>query len=210
MFASCKEENKLFGAGYKFIAGIDEVGRGALAGPVSVAIVIFNKNSFDKIKNLKLKDSKHLTEKQREKFSKIIKRFAKEIKITNISNKIIDKININNALNLALEKVFKKLRNKPEFLLLDGGLKIKSKFKNQKSKFRQKTIIKGDEKCVIIAAASIIAKVCRDNLMKKLTKKYPQYKFERHKGYGTKLHFKMIKKYGISKIHRKTFLKSLT
>jgi len=210
MFANYKEENKLFKSGYKLIGGIDEVGRGSLAGPVTLGIVILNKDSFDKIKKLKLRDSKHLTVKNREKFYKIIKKFAIETKISNISNKIIDKININNAINLGLEKMIDNLKIKPEFLLLDGGLKYKTKNLKQKTKnlkIKQKTIIKGDEKCFIIACASIVAKVYRDNLMRRLAKKYPQYKFEKHKGYGTKLHFRMIRKYGLSKIHRKMFLR---
>lgn len=210
MFADYKEERKLFKSGYKFIAGIDEVGRGAVAGPVSVAVVIFNKNNFLKFfkLGLKIRDSKHLTAKNREKFSKIIKKFANEIKIVNVSPKIIDRININNALNIAVKKLIKESKIKPKFLLLDGGLKLKEvKIKNKRLKIKQRSIIKGDEKCAIIACASIVAKVNRDNLMKRLSKKYFQYKFEKHKGYGTKLHFQMIKKYGISTIHRKTFLK---
>lgn len=209
MFPNIRRENKLFRSGYRLIAGIDEVGRGALAGPVSVAIVIFDKKGLDKIKNLKLKDSKKLTEKNREKFLKVIKKFARKIRVRSVSNKIIDKINIYKATNLALEKLMTNLKINPEFLLLDGGLKFDLKRKEKKFKLKQKVIIKGDEKSLIIAAASIVAKVYRDNLMKRLAKKYNYYKFEKHKGYGTRLHFKMIRKYGISPIHRKTFLRSL-
>lgn len=219
MFANCKEENKLFKSGCKFIAGIDEAGRGSLAGPVTLAIVIFNKSKFQKISNLKIKDSKHLGSKKREEIYKIIKGFAAEIKVVNIDSKIIDKFNINNAISLGLQRLIKKINIAPDFVLLDGGLKISNCLRKKRSasklryinasNFRQKTIIKGDEKCFIIAAASIIAKVSRDNLMKRLALKYPQYEFKKHKGYGTNLHFKIIKKYGASFVHRKTFLKKL-
>ncbi len=202
----------------KYIIGIDEVGRGALAGPVVVAALalkinfkinplIIEKKSGKNFK-LKLKDSKKLSLKQREKWLDFIKNQKIPYTICAESPKIIDKINISNAANLAASKALKKLiknyrlKSKSYGIFLDGGLYIKNlKLKN----LNTKTIIKGDEKIPAISLASIAAKVYRDRLMKKLQKKYPQYDFIHNVGYGTKTHIKAIKKRGFSKIHRRTF-----
>ena len=187
------EEKKLWKQGFKIVVGLDEAGRGPLAGPVVAGAVVFL-NGF-KIKELN--DSKKLSEKQRENLYKILTNH-KDIKwgIGIVSEKVIDKINILEATKLAMQKALKNL--KPEFLLIDGNFKINSIM-------RQKSIIKGDQKVFSIAAASIIAKVTRDRLMEKAHKKYSSYGFDKHKGYGTKAHFASLKKFGPCKIHRKSF-----
>lgn len=186
------------------IIGIDEVGRGPLAGPVTVCALVL-KCDFDIIK---FRDSKKLSAKQREVWFKQIYLWKKngklDFKIAFVSAGMIDKIGISKAIKKALEKSLYELKPKNSHpILLDGGLKAPVEFKNQK------TIIKGDEKEVAIALASIVAKVSRDALMIKMSKKFPQYEFHLHKGYGTKLHYKKIKKHGISVIHRRSFLKNL-
>jgi len=205
----------------KYIIGIDEVGRGALAGNVTVAAVLLPRksqipnyklqtNSKFKILNskLKLRDSKKLTPKQREIWFEYLKNELRlPYAVASVSPKIIDKINISKAANLAAGKAFSLLiknsglRIKNCEVFLDGGLYI------QNLKF--KIIIRGDEKIPAISLASIIAKVSRDRQMINLHKKYPKYGFEKHKGYGTKKHFKAIRKHGPSKIHRLTFLKKM-
>ncbi len=195
----------------KYIIGIDEVGRGPLAGPVAVCSfkmpVKFSVREFGK-----LKDSKKLTPAKREE---IFGRF-KKIKNSQVhhgeldyhvcyeSAKNIDKLGLSKAIKNCLEKSLAKLKVKPEecLVLLDGGLKAPEKYINQK------TIIKGDEKERAIAFASIVAKVSRDSLMCKLAKKYPKYSFEIHKGYGTKKHCESIKKHGLCFEHRRLFCKN--
>jgi ribonuclease HII len=155
----------------------------------------------------KARDSKKLSEGQREKWYEIAKDLEKQGKIffhiSFVSNKIIDKKGISYSLKWAINNSLKKLKLKPEEtrILLDGGLRAPEKFKNQK------TIIKGDDKEPIISLASIVAKVTRDRYMKKFAKTYPDYGFEKNKGYGTEKHIKALKKYGISAIHRRSFLK---
>jgi len=196
------EEKKLWKKGYNFVAGLDEAGRGPLAGPVTAAAVIFNfqftiSNKFLIKQFLKIKDSKKMTSKQREAAYEFLTNH-KNIKwgVGIVSEKIIDKINILEASKLAMKKSFEKLS--PDFLLLDGNFKINSKIS-------QKSIIKGDSKVFSISAASIIAKVTRDRIMEKYHKKYPEYNFLKHKGYGTKAHFASLQKFGPCKIHRKSF-----
>lgn len=214
----------------KYIIGIDEVGRGPLAGPVTVAAVLLPRNfqfsisNFQKKSKLKLKDSKKLSSQQREiwfqwikKHSNILKNIKMFYAIASVSPKIIDKINISRAANLAATRALARVdkfisyklvsfnQRKKTQVFLDGGLFIKnSKLINLKT-YKLKTIIKGDEKIPAIALASIVAKVTRDRMMEKLHKKYLKYGFDKHKGYGTKQHFKMIKKHGLSPIHRKSF-----
>jgi ribonuclease HII len=198
----------------KYFIGIDEVGRGALAGPLIVCACALPQNFKIKNKNLgKLYDSKKLTALKRNLWFNYLNK-EKQIKLSfyKISPKLIDKINIFQASNLAafksLEKLIKKekINLKKSKIFLDGGLYLKSA-DFQKSNFKNaKTIIKGDEKINCIKLASIAAKVKRDKLMRKLSKKYPQYFFEQNKGYGTKIHFTAIKKYGISPLHRLTFI----
>lgn len=221
----------------KYVIGIDEVGRGALAGPVVVAAVVAAVNHKFEIRNPKqiinlksktskgVKDSKKLTPKQREIWFDFIKKQRIPYAAASVPPKIIDKINISNAANLAAARAFQKLtknynlKNKTCKIFLDGGLylpkSLNSKFParlRQKTKslaggyiLNSHTIIKGDEKIPAIALASIVAKVNRDRYMKKLHKKYPQYDFMNNVGYGTKKHIKALKKFGHSPIHRKSF-----
>ena len=203
-----------------FVIGVDEAGRGPLAGPIAVAAVAtpillsaqkikLGKKTNFKNRNLvfldNIKDSKKLSAKQREKWRKIIcENF--ECRTALVGPKIIDKIGIRKATALAVAKALRKfnLRNKksgPDLVLLDGSI-------SAPKHYNQKTIIKGDEKVPLIAAASIIAKTCRDKKMIRLHKKFPQYCFDKHKGYGTNLHYKMLKKSGPSSIHRLSFLRS--
>lgn len=198
---------------YKYVIGVDEVGRGPLAGPVVVAAVAYvNVAGQPHTKNkvlirgrrgrlIGIKDSKKLSARQREKWNKILRKNF-ECHCVSLNNKIIDKIGIQKAVLLGVRKVLYKFKRKPDLILLDGLLKAPKRY-------NQKTIIRGDEKIPLISAASIIAKVARDRRMLRLHKKYPKYCFDRHKGYGTKLHYKKIKKHGISKIHRKSFLKNI-
>jgi len=194
-----KEERKLFKKGCKYIAGIDEAGRGPLAGPVVSAAVVFEKKSLGKWLKFDIKDSKKLSQKQRRSLLEIILKEAVEVKISRVSERVIDRINIRQATLLSMKRSIEKLKNKPAFVLIDGRDTIRG------LNIDQKAIIHGDDKSIVIAAASIVAKETRDNIMRRLAKKYPEYKFEQHKGYGTKLHREMIKKYGSCKIHRKSF-----
>jgi len=184
---------------YKYIVGIDETGRGPLAGPVAVATVAGKlKSQKSNLKSLRgIKDSKKLSAKQRERWYKIIKKNF-EWHYASINNETIDKIGIQKATLLGIKKILRKFKKKPDLVLMDGGLKAPKKYK-------QKTIIKGDEKIPLISAASIIAKVTRDRHMMRLHKKFPKYRFDKHKGYGTKLHYKKLKKNGPCKIHRKSY-----
>ena len=184
--------------GQNYIIGIDEVGRGPLAGPVVVAGVKINAKFRKVFKNIK--DSKKLSARQREKwFLKITKHSDIEWAAASISPRIIDRVNIAKASNLGAGRVYKKLAGGVKVpAVLDGSLYLSPKIPYQ-------TIIKGDEKVPIIAAASIIAKVTRDRMMSCLHKKYPQYRFDIHKGYGTKLHKNLLKKFGRSEVHRESF-----
>ena len=206
------EEKKLWRKGYKRVAGLDEAGRGALAGPVVAAAAII-KNSKLKAQNSKLqfktknllkgiKDSKKLSPKLREEFYKILTKHPRiEWGMGRVSEKVIDKINIKNAAELAMWRALQKLKHRPDFLIIDGKY-----LKNYQLKtLNYKLIVKADEKVFSCAAASIIAKVTRDRIMEKFHKKYPKYRFALHKGYPTKLHLKLLRKYGPCKIYRKTF-----
>ena len=178
----------------KIIAGVDEVGRGSLIGPVYAAAVILNKN----IKKSKIKDSKKLNKNQREILAKYIKKNS-IWSIGYASLKEIEKINILNASLLAMKRAIKKLKIKPNLILVDGN-------KSPKIKNHQiRTIIKGDQKIKEISAASIIAKVSRDKLIRKLSEKYKKYNWDLNAGYGTKTHLNALKRYGITKFHRKNF-----
>lgn len=193
------EEKILFKKSHQFIAGIDEAGRGPLAGPVVAAIVVFEKKNLDKWLKFDIKDSKMLNPAKRRKIYNIIKKEAIEVKFSQVSQKIIDKINVRQATLLAMTYCLNKVKSPISAVLIDGKDTLKD------FPISQKALIKGDEKSVIIAAASIIAKEERDDIMRRLSRRYPQYGFERHKGYGTKFHQKMIKKYGPCKIHRFSF-----
>lgn len=188
-------ENKYKG---KRIAGIDEAGRGPLAGPVVCACVIMPLDEDKLIDGIN--DSKKLTEKKREElYDKIIER-AIGYSIVEVDERTIDRINILNATKLGMKRALDGLKVKPDIVLIDA-VKIDTDLP-------QDNIIKGDAKSYNIASASILAKVYRDRLMKKLSVKYPQYNFAKHKGYGTKEHIENLKKYGKCELHRETFIKN--
>ena len=178
----------------KIIAGVDEVGRGSLIGPVYAAAVILN-NSIDK---KKLKDSKKISKKNRENLEKYIKKNSYWA-IGSASLIEIEKLNILNASLLAMKRAVKKLKKKPTLVLIDGN-----KIPEMKD-YKLKSIIKGDQKISEISAASIIAKVSRDRLVTNLSKNFKKYNWAKNAGYGTRDHLVAIKKYGITKFHRKTF-----
>ena len=178
----------------KFIAGVDEVGRGSLVGPVFAATVVFK----SKIEKNKIKDSKKISKKKRN----ILEKYIKTNSIWSIGSaslKEIEKLNILNASLLAMKRSIKKLRIKPSIILIDGNKLPDINGYNLKS------IIKGDQKISEISAASIIAKVARDRLISKISKKFKNYSWDKNAGYGTKQHIRAIKKFGITKHHRKTF-----
>lgn len=191
-------ENAAYADGYEIVCGVDEAGRGPLAGPVYAAAVILPKGHTVEGVN----DSKKLSEKKRDElFDKVIDEcIAYSVGIA--TEKEIDEINILQATFLAMRRAVEGLSVKPDIALIDGN-------KTPGLNMEQRAIIKGDAKSANIAAASIIAKVSRDRYMLEMAEKYPQYQFEKHKGYGTKLHYEMLEKYGISPIHRKTFLKKI-
>lgn len=196
--------------------GIDEAGRGPIAGPVSVAAFLFKPKLIEEIElfHLPLKDSKKLSQQKRELWYAQIKKWQRKglchFAVTMAGSKEIDQkgisLSIKKCLTKSLYKIEKKMCEKygiceTEYMvLLDGGLKAPEEYKHQE------TIIKGDEKIKCIALASIVAKVERDRYMERKDKYYPEYAFIDHKGYGTKDHYKMIKKYGLSPLHRKSFL----
>lgn len=187
-------ENKCYNRGCKYICGIDEVGRGPLAGPVVAAAVILNKDSYFE----GLNDSKKLSGKKREELFEAIKKDAIAYSIVEVDNVEIEEYNIYNAARIAMQRAVEKLDVKPDFLLIDA-----MPFENYP--IPNFSMVKGDEKSVSIAAASVMAKVYRDHLMKKYAEKYPYYDFENNAGYGTKKHLEGLKKYGITPIHRRDF-----
>jgi len=201
------EEKNLFARGYKVIAGIDEVGRGPLAGPVVAAALVLSSKSplhfggqgitTDKLKEIK--DSKKLAEKKREELYEVIREEFDEVGIGICDQGTIDKINILQAGFLAMKKAIGSLKNKPDFIMLDG------KFLIPNCSYQQQAIIHGDNLVFSIAAASIIAKVTRDRIMKEMHEQYPQYCFDQHKGYGTKLHLEQLRAHGPCQIHRRSF-----
>ncbi len=186
-------ENELYENGIKYIAGIDEVGRGPLVGPVVTAAVILPRDFYDE----RINDSKKLTEKKRELLYDVIMENAVSVGIGISSEDVIDEINILEATKKAMIEAVNNLSVKPEHLLIDA-VKLNIDIP-------QTSIIKGDAKSESIAAASIVAKVTRDRMMVELDKMHPEYDFKHNKGYGTKKHIEAIEKYGILKEHRKTF-----
>lgn len=180
---------------YEYIAGVDEVGRGPLAGPVCAAVVILPKGLVIDGVN----DSKKLTEKRREAIYEIIKKDALAWAVAFVEPEVIDEINIRQATHLAMQKAVDALEIKAEFLLVDGSDRIEF---NTPSEY----IIKGDAKSQSIAAASVMAKVTRDRYMVEMAKEYPYYAFEKNKGYGTKLHMEGIREKGLCPLHRRSFI----
>ena len=193
-----EEEIYIKNPSIKYICGIDEAGRGPLAGPVVVASVIMPRDS--KIEYIN--DSKKVSEKRREELYDIIKKEAIAYSIGIIDEKEIDEINILNATKKGLTESLKGLNIKPDLILVDALNKIDT------LRIPYQSIIKGDAKCYSISAASILAKVTRDRIMREYDKKYPEYGFEKHKGYGTASHISKIKEIGPCPIHRKTFIKN--
>lgn len=191
-------ENEIYDSGVKLVCGVDEAGRGPLAGPVCAAAVILPKN----LEIEGLNDSKKLSEKNREELYGIITEKAISYGIAFASVEEIEEINILNAAMLAMNRAIAKLEPVPELALIDGN-------RNSAIEMNSRCVIKGDAKCADIAAASILAKVTRDRYMLEMAEKYPQYHFEKHKGYGTKLHYEALREFGPSEIHRMSFLRKM-
>ncbi len=187
-------ENELYCNGYNIIAGIDEAGRGPLAGPVVAGAVILKKGEYIE----GLNDSKKISPKKREKLYDEIIQKSLAYSLGIVDNNVIDEINILEATRLAMKKAIEGLEIKPDYLLIDAETHVKTDIP-------LKGIVKGDSLSVSIAAASILAKVTRDRMLLEFDKQYPQYEFAKHKGYGTALHIQKIGEYGLTPIHRKTF-----
>ena len=191
-------ENEIYAEGFSLICGVDEAGRGPLAGPVYAAAVILPRDAVIE----GLNDSKKLTEKKREALFDVITERALTYGIASASVEEIEEFNILNATFLAMNRAIEKLDPVPELALIDGnrstGIALPSR-----------CVVKGDSRCADIAAASILAKVSRDRYMLNLAEKYPQYHFEQHKGYGTKLHYEALREYGPSPEHRPSFLRKM-
>lgn len=192
-------ENGAKKRGYKLICGVDEAGRGPLAGPVCAAAVILEEGTIIE----GLDDSKKLTEKKREQLYDVIKEKAISFGIAFASVQEIEELNILKATFLAMERAVQNLDVSPDYVIIDGNA-----FPPQ-IKEDGECVVKGDSKSMSIAAASILAKVTRDRLMLEYSEEYPLYHFEKHKGYGTKIHTDAIKKYGMCEIHRPSFLKKI-
>ncbi len=192
-----KFENEAYSNGYTCICGVDEAGRGPLAGPVFAAAVVLRKGQIIDGVN----DSKKLSEKKREILFDKIKEEAWCYSIASVDEKTIDEINILNATFLAMQKAVEGLKINPDYAMVDGN-------KTPDLDITSEAVVKGDANSVSIAAASILAKVSRDRYMLEMAEKYPEYQFEKHKGYGTKLHYQMLDEFGPSEIHRQTFLKT--
>jgi len=194
-----ERENELKAQGYKLICGVDEAGRGPLAGPVCAAAVILPEG----LENLGINDSKKLSEKKRDKLFDLIKEKAVAYSIATASEKEIDELNILNATFLAMRRAVEGLGVNPDYVLVDGN-------RLPGTGIKEEAIVKGDAKSISIAAASILAKVTRDRMLLELDKEYPEYGFAQHKGYPTKLHYDMIKEHGVLPVHRLSFLKNLS
>ena len=191
-------ENGLYDQGYQLICGVDEAGRGPLAGPVCAAAVILPKN----VDIPGLNDSKKLSDKRRRELYPVIKETAIAYAVVLVDEKTIDEVNILQATFKAMEQAVSGLTTKPDFILVDGN-------KLPVVDVPARAVVHGDSLSASIAAASVLAKVTRDDLMLELAKDYPQYGFEIHKGYGTKAHYAAILEHGPCPIHRTTFLKKL-
>jgi len=192
-------ENDLFSQGCRLIGGLDEAGRGPLAGPVVAACIILPAGFTIGERLAKVNDSKKLTAKKREELFEIILGEIAGVGVGICDHLTIDRINILQASFLAMKKAIGALKEKPDYIVLDG------KFPIPNLSLRQKPIIGGDSKVFSIAAASIIAKVTRDRIMLKLHETFPDYGFDQHKGYGTKLHLERLERFGPCPIHRRSF-----
>lgn len=190
-------ENQAISKGYDIVCGVDEAGRGPLAGPVYAAAVILPKGKIIEGVN----DSKKLSEKKRDALFDKIKDEALAYSIGVATPREIDEINILQATFLAMKRAVDGLKIQPQYALIDGN-------KTPNLEIDMEAVVKGDAKSASIAAASILAKVSRDRYMLEIAEKYPEYQFEKHKGYPTKLHYEMLDKFGPSEIHRQTFLRT--
>ncbi len=191
-------ENEIYAEGFSLICGVDEAGRGPLAGPVCAAAVILPRG----LEIDGLNDSKKLTEKKREALFDPIREQAIAYGIAFATVEEIEALNILNATFLAMNRAIEQLNPVPDLALIDGN-------RSTGIRFPSRCIVKGDASCADIAAASVLAKVTRDRYMLEMAEKYPEYRFEQHKGYGTKLHYDALREYGPSPIHRMSFLKKL-
>lgn len=191
-------ENEIYDGGVELICGVDEAGCGPLAGPVCAAAVILPRGLVIE----GLNDSKKLTERKRDKLFDTICSEAVSYGIAFASVEEIEQINILNAAMLAMNRAIEKLSVTPSLALIDGN-------RDSAINMPSRCVVKGDAKCADIAAASILAKVTRDRYMLEMAEKYPEYHFEKHKGYGTKLHYEALRKYGPCEIHRPSFLRKM-
>ena len=204
IFPTYKFEKEKIKQGFNLIAGCDEAGIGPLAGPVVAAVVIWDPEFI--LKNLgknkwmdRIRDSKKIKELEREDLAKFIKENVLDYSLFAVAHETVDRINILNAAHLAMANAVKKLQTKPEFIFIDGAHRVKQ------IQIEQEAVVKGDSKILSVAAASILAKVARDKIMRKFHLIYPQYNFVKHKGYPTREHRMLIKKFGPCPIHRKSF-----
>ncbi len=191
-------EHRAHEEGFAVVCGVDEAGRGPLAGPVYAAAVILP----DGLEDMGINDSKKMSEKKREALFDIIIENATAYGIGFATETEIDEINILNATFLAMRRAVEAMGVKPDLVLVDGNRK-------PGTGYEEMTLVKGDAKSISISAASILAKVSRDRYMRDLAERHPEYKFEQHKGYGTKLHYELIEQYGILPDHRRSFLKKI-
>jgi ribonuclease HII len=203
-FPTYKNEAQKFHEGFLRVGGCDEVGIAPLAGPVVAATVILDPNSIGRQRSkskwwYRVRDSKTTNEKERNELVKFVKDHCIDFGVGIVSHETIDEINIHQAAMLGMRKSVDALKVKPDFLFLDGIHKIKN------VPIQQQTIVDGDVHVLSIAAASIVAKVARDEVMKRMHEEYPVYGFDKHKGYGTKFHREALKKYGIAPMHRRSF-----
>lgn len=197
-FPDFKYEQWLISEGYRYVAGVDEAGRGPLCGPVCAAAVILPENAVIEGIN----DSKKLSEKKREELFSVITETAIAYGIAYATPEEIDSLNILNATMLAMNRACDMMSVRPDILLIDGNC-------SRGIKYNARTLVKGDSKSISVAAASILAKVSRDRLLEELDKKYPQYNLAKHKGYPTKEHIELVRKYRPNEIYRKSFLKKI-
>lgn len=191
-------EKQIYSQGYKLVCGVDEAGRGPLAGPVYAAAVILPRDAVIP----GLNDSKKLTERKREELFEPIKTTALSYGIAFATVEEIEELNILNATFLAMNRAIAQLELQPELALIDGN-------RNSGIELNSQCVVKGDSLCADIAAASVLAKVSRDLYMLQMDELYPQYHFRQHKGYGTKLHYEALREYGPSPIHRLSFLRKM-
>lgn len=194
-------ELELLEKGYRFIAGIDEAGRGALAGPLGVGLVIYSPETFSHIPpeiSGTINDSKQLTHKKRVKALSDIERYAAAAVSVLVPHTVIDEININRATELGINRLLEKSPVRPDILIIDGNYKFKFSIPSM-------SVIKGDSRSITIASASILAKVRRDAIMDKIDERYSCYGFRGNKGYGTASHLASIEKNGFSRVHRKSY-----